>query len=147
MTKILVIRTCGLEEGVEADFALLEFDNAVIASAKKSMDMAKKAKKEDESFFDMNFHDATPTFISTAVLENLKLDLPEDWIDEDDGEPALVDSEKTLHDLLNGKETERMSSCMLTATPDSFWWTGSPKYVGGEVTTNAIEEKELDKLL
>ena len=146
--KILVMRTCGVEDGIDdADFALVELDKNIIDSIRKCLTIAKRVKTEDDSFSTANFRDWNPTFISADTLRSLKLDLPSGWIDADNGngENAVVDSKREVDALLNGKDTERMDYCCLTASEDSFWWTGNSKYAGSEVTSVAIYEKDFNE--
>ena len=142
--KILVMRTCGVEDGLEdADFGLAKLDKDLVGRIKKGVALAKSVKEKDDSFFTMDLRMADCiAFVSADTLEKMGLELA-------DGKSHAVKS-GDLDALLEGKDTERVDGTHLTVCEDSFWFTCSPKYGDacelGNRTTEAISAKELANL-
>ena len=147
MNKILVIRTCGDNEGVleDADFALIELDKVLIDSIQARMKLVKQIKTADESFVQADFIEWSPQFISQATLEKtgLKRAKQDNW---DDCLWEIVPTTRGIEEMLKDSETERMSSVHLTVSEDSFFWGAYPKYANMELTTDRIYQKKLDEI-
>ena len=142
--KILVMRTCGVGDGLsDADFGLAKLDRDLVGRIKKGVALAKSVKEKDDSFFTMDLRMADCiAFVSADTLGEMGLKLA--------GGKSHAVKDGNLNALLKGRETERIDGTYLTVCEDSFWFTCSPKYGDacelGNITTEAISAKELANL-
>ena len=149
--KVLVVK-CHYVEGLgDADYALIEADEPLLAEIKAKLKFVQELKAKDDQLVSIDYRDWSPSFVAESSLteletKGLKRDKKGDW--SDDWVVVELPCEDLDTFLVNVSiTTERMESCHLTVIDDSFWWGAYPKYVSEQVTTHMVSEKDLDLIL
>jgi hypothetical protein len=128
------------ESSNAAVIILDEKHKALILKLSKKVKEIKKELGDTASVYDIRIFDYSPSFLSTASLNNEDEDL-DDEVQNKDLKFVSIARAKKLAEL----DTVRVDCVLLQVSDDSFFWTGYYKHTDVRFSTVSLLISDLDK--
>jgi len=141
----LVIDTSSTDENYngDCDFGLIPMDASYAAGLLWTMDEVTRLHRADDSVYDLECWDGTPSYFRfndrLEVIRDIYGDLA---VDVPRGDPILL----TADPMFGEEEFQRVECRTVQVSVDEVWWTAYVKHTNVRIETARISKKTLLKI-